>query len=247
MEELEFPLSVVNTSELNGATQRIVETVEAETPNLDPLTVAITAEVKKFNDQLTASLNTSLKSFLTQTLKEKDENRDDGFLAFRDYIYSCVKRLNPTYRAAAEVLSPILEQHGLSLYKDAYLIETSKLNSLFIDLSTAEAQSALTVIGAVEILEELKTAQADFESVYKQRQAMQTQADFVPLGEIKPSLTANLTTLLNNINTMSRFGDKTEVYTALSEKLALIIKDTLAAARVRMTARNKKTDAPETE
>ncbi|MFA8434085.1 MAG: DUF6261 family protein [Marinifilaceae bacterium] len=121
-------------------------------------------------DMLDAALVKSSTIPLTVDVIEKDNRRDDSFLAIRFYLQACARRLKPVWRRAAELVLSTISVYGMRLHKESYSTESARLNNLITDLETKpELKEAIVTLSLTEWVAELKQAQQDFEEAEKAR------------------------------------------------------------------------------
>jgi len=227
--------SGLKNNELNTLVNRIIKAIKP-LPKVNAGVVAkIFALLIELNKQLTKTLNTSFKTEHSDILKLLDGKRDDAFRALRDALLASSRRLNDTYRLHAQVLLRIFRIHGWSLWTDNYQEESSKLNSLMLELEKDEAKAALAVLNLTEWFQELKKAQVDFEVAFQNKANDDFRSDFVAIQSIRPELIKNVNDLLDRINSDSKYSDEAEVYTELVSTLNNILEESSVVAKSRKT------------
>jgi len=105
---------------------------------------------------------------VTKLVTSSDEKRDEVYERFANYVHGQQSSIDPAIAQAADVLARIVRKHGVNIRRDAYAMESSKLNALFVDLEEAEAAASLEKRGATGLVTELKTAQHEFFEAHKQ-------------------------------------------------------------------------------
>lgn len=243
IEELTYTL--LQADELDTATERIINLVN-ETLSAEPLLAPIIALIGKDRSALQLALANSRGSALTRRIAEADEVRDDAFVVFRTTCQNATRRrTKPDQMTAGESLMRIIRTHGYSLQDMGASSETGALNALFATLESQENAASLTVIKADELLEELKSAQSDFESIVNARTDEQAAIDYPLLASTKLALGKRLQLLLGVIGTLDAAdvaNSRPELDTLISRLNDAII-GILAPARARRT-KNKSPEAP---
>ena len=157
--------SGLKNNELNTLIKRIIKAIKPANKVNVGVAAKIFALLIEINAQLTKSLNTSFKTEHANILKSLDLVRDDAFRAIRDALLASSRRVNDTYRLHAHMLLKLFRAHGWSLWTDNYQEESSKLNSLILELELEEAQASLAALNLQKWFQKLKKAhihQMDF-------------------------------------------------------------------------------------
>jgi len=100
-------------------------------------------------------------------LSESDDNRDaigkNAFYLVTGYSHHPVKEINE----AAQKVMNVLNNYGLEIFSMSYAIESSKINSMLLQLEAPEVKEAITKLsGVAEVVAELKKAQEEFEAIF---------------------------------------------------------------------------------
>ena len=134
-----------------------------------PMLASLLSTLNQTLEKTSSAIGKNLGSALTSQIKQADSDRDEAFVALRDYTQAGLRRLNENYRLAAGKVYRVFEQHDLRLFKFSYAEQSAALKQLFKELQSPENQNALKVLHAQEWLKELEQAQAKFEELYVQR------------------------------------------------------------------------------
>jgi len=180
------------------------------------------------------------KSPFTKLLAQKDAERDEGFLAFRNYVESCSHRNKEGWNAASMKIQEVIRRHGWNAVNLGYKAETSAITSISAELRTGFT-AELTLLSATELLDELDQAQTAFETLQKEI-LTQPQPEGLTIVETRPELVKNLKSLFGMLGLQCEATGNTElkaIETSLNELITL----TLAAARAAATRKaNQKTE-----
>lgn len=164
----------------------------------------------------------------------KDNNRDARFILLRDFISGWAKIEDDKEKSSsAKLLLAIFEEIGMTLYTLGYANETAYMNALISRLEEQDAQGALAVLGAGEMFESIKIAQAEFEKLYEDKVAKEADQDYPLLRESKTRLARYLKLLLLNLNFLSEQDPDT--YKDLVEEINMVITSLNATAKARET------------
>jgi len=223
-------------------TLTIVEPKVVQTPGLVPFFNKTSETFALYQ----TALERETKNPFTLLLSEKDAVRDPAFMAFRIYVEAASYRILPGWAAAANKILEVIRRHGWSAAALGYKAETAAITNIISEVRNKCADE-LNLIGATEWLNELETAQQDFDSV-----AHQSITD-APIGEptimsVRPLLTNSLRSLFSMISLLNS-GTPGEELTALETALNELIVRSLAtvkAAGTRAENAKKEEDKPTT-
>ncbi len=143
---------------------------------------------------------------ITSALAEADQQRDDGFMALRDTIAACLRRLNPDIRRSAERLFPVFGRNDAQLHVLPYGEQTEAMNRLFADLEIDQFKKDIDTLGVTEALQELKEAQAHFVYVYEvslSPDSKDEEDDIRARSELKGALEV-LVSVLNTLTALNK-------------------------------------------
>ncbi len=139
---------------LHTLSKKVDELLESRHPGNLMLAAVLTPLKSKMAIALKA-INSSSKSELSTGIRQADKNRDDSYMALKNYVKSGMRRRNDEFRKACEDLWLVFVKNNIQLYSLADEEETSAIDSLVADLSTAENQARMVTINAVDWLNEL--------------------------------------------------------------------------------------------
>lgn len=227
-----LPTSILSSAELNTIAGRIVD-VSLKALADNPYVVTICTLIGKSNSDLSKSLGRTLISDYTSQLFIKDQARDNAFIGFRDFISALTHSNNEGKKAAAIILASIFETVGNTIYALGYAVETSKMNSLILNLKTPSAQQAIETIGASDWFEQLSTTQEAFENLNKTKTEANAAIDYLKVRDSRVIIAKYLQALLNYIGTNSDLdGAK---YQPVKDKINVLITNAVTIARARST------------
>lgn len=234
-----FPFSILIIKELYTFSKRVLDIVT--TPLAENTYVkSLCKSLSDANTNLEKAMGRALTSEFTPILIEKDKVRDDVFIGLRDYVNAFTRNQIQAKSTAGLYLSGVIDAFGNTLYRDPYAIETAELNSLLLSLKKPEAVQSLTTLAGAEWVEQLTTAQDDFEKTYQDKVTTEASINYPLAAESKQIITKYMDSLLNYIDGNSEYESAT--FSPLKAQLEDVIVDVIAQARTRITvaARNKK-------
>ena len=236
-------------SELTVVAQRLVDATEKALSSESIIQKA--SEVIRFDiDQVEAALGRVQSSEFTSQIAEQDQQRDDAFVALRDFAKASSSRTNQKVADAGSFIYGIFEARGLTLYRLGYTQQTAAMNLLLEDLSTDEAKEALAAMNGTSWFEDLQSAQAAFEHLVSTKAELESQQGIPPLRISRAALTDSVEALLSCVGVIQRFEERngdTNTQEALTELIGTIneiTSDAMSIARARRT-RDEATDEQE--
>ena len=241
--------SLLLNTELTIVGYRLVDTVAAALPEettVSKMLDLIRADIA----QVEAALGREQASEFTAQLSEKDQIRDDAFVALRDLAKACTNRSNPEVSQAGELIYALFEARGLTLYSKGYTEQSAGMNLLLEDLSTEQASDALATMGAPSWYDELRLAQDSFEQAVREKLSTESQDDILPIRFSRSQLTDHIETLLGCVRAMRDYQELTDApngYSALDESISSINEIITNAMTIAKSRRTRNESANEHE
>jgi len=239
--------SKLTHNELLTLSSRIISAVEAVAAINTGVLATIMALLKAAYNKFLPLVNRSRKGAYKELLKEKDTNRDDAFRALRDVILGFSRRLNDAYRKSARLLLEIFTRNGWTMYQDGYQEESAELTKLINELEGKEAADAINSLQMMELFNELKTAQQDFEDAFQNKASDASREEYAAMSEIRLELIKNLSDLLDRIGSDAQYAPNASEYAALITTLNNIIAETATVLKARLTRSSNDDKLPESE
>ncbi len=213
------------------------------------LTTVVQADVEAVEQ----ALGRERASSFTAQLAERDQERDDAFVALRDFAKASSSRGKSEVAKAGELIYRIFQRRGLTLYRLGYMQQSAALNLLFEDLSMPAAQNSLEVLQAVSWLDDLRTAHEAFEQTYSEKVSSEARQDYPLLRAARLRLGRHVETLLGCLEVLQRFveqdGTEAELATLsqLTGKVNEIITEVMTVARARRTRESNSLSSQDTD
>ncbi|MFD2187822.1 DUF6261 family protein [Aquimarina celericrescens] len=158
----------------------------------------ILAELAKLKETLTAI---HINRLVEEAFK-LDTVRDDAFMMLRDLIYVYRKSKNESKQEAFLLLWNVIEKLGTTLYGDGYTEQLGKLAALFLEFDKKESIAAMNELNIYPFYEDLKTAEANFISVYNQKLDNDTQKNYSTIKETRAGLSPLIKDLLPTLRVL---------------------------------------------
>ncbi len=179
--------------EVYAVADRIITTYQQSTLKDNEALVKIMAPIK----ELTQKLSGAIKRMKAESiLEEKDNLRDAALRALYYLVQGNTFHPEAPIKEAAQKLFEVLVLYSLETVKESYDDETSKLDSLLLDLKKEElAQSIITLNGSAPLIQYLEAAQNDFKNT---RRAYQTEQALNYTERSATDIKKELTTLIND-------------------------------------------------
>ncbi|WP_282015562.1 DUF6261 family protein [Marinifilum flexuosum] len=183
---------------------------------------------------------------LTTEVVNKDIRRDDGFVALRNYLRACEKRLKPEWQKAARLVLNEIRVYGVNLHKESYSAESARLNNLLSDFENKpELKAAITLLLLTEWVAELKQAQAEFETAEKARIDAKASTSEIKTDEACLELRKTLEFLFQFME-LNYQMTPSEEYKQIMRKINEVIAEFMSAIKARKT-RNEKEEEENVE
>jgi len=237
-----LPFSLLSSNELFTTSSRINEACKLSLSS-DVYISNLYSSIDQGNNDLSKGLGKSLNSDFTPLLLVQDQLRDNAFIGLRDFASSFSHSNDEAKATAGKNLTGIFETTGNSAYSLGYSVETAKLNSLIMNLSTPASLKDMESIGATEWFEQLKTSQAEFERVYNSKIDTESAIDLPLIKDARDRITKYLKALLSYIDINAELDPVK--YSAIADKIDEIITEIVAIARARETRKGNVPKKPE--
>ena len=174
---------------------------------------------------LDASLVKSSTKLQTEKVLEWDKLRDDAFIAFRDYIQVCNRRVKDDWKAPSQLILNTIKNYGWQLYKENYSVESSKIKNLVSELETnADLVAALATLNGSEWKDELKNAQAGFDAAVEERTAANSKITLSQTKAACKEIETACQSIFKYLEVMNEIAPQEEV-TTLIEQINVVIRE----------------------
>ena len=129
---------------------------------------------------------------------------DELILALKGLVMATRYRTNETIKSAGRKLEDAIRHRGWHMQSDSYAAETNEINQLLGDIkSSEELQSAITLLNATEVVEQLGITNRRFEENEQSRIAGKVAKGNVSSTEAIDQLRKSILTLFNYLNSVS--------------------------------------------
>lgn len=211
-----------SSDELSTFANRTLSLTEAKKVQLQWLVPFMTNASQKYSLYRSA-LERETRNPLIKIQNTRNLIRDKAFLAFRSGCESAAVRTKDGFSAAGSTLLGIIRKQGWSAQFLGMKAKSSVIWSIISEMR-AKHVSELTLTGLDELLDELETAQNEFESVAQQVVEVSSTTNEPTVAETRPELVAALRSMLQFIG-LQQIGapsaDLTELTNALNELIVL--------------------------
>lgn len=187
-------------------------------------------------ENLDGALGKNKKNKYTEALEDKDTERDEAMICFRDNVKSFVRSSKPEKKAAAELVVGFIKKHGWTLYDLGYVEQSAQMKLLIKDLETEESRAAVATLGAGELYDEMVETNTMFEDMYDKKVKEAAKNDYPSLKDAKTALSRHLLALVKNIDIIS-YDLHSEITAARdkAQEIDKIITEITARAQARKT------------
>lgn len=233
---MDFSVSLLFPTELRTLVRRIVQITREL--GLDGFFQKLLQLIGQDEKDLESVLVRQRESEFTPLLTNADNDRDEAFIAFRNFVNACSRRKNGDVATAASLLTELIRKHGWTLYGFANPQESAALNLLFKDLDQPKAAEAVQRIGAESWYADLKEAQVAYETLYQNKVSTEAQENYPQLRNAKFKLGRHAQLLTECIGTLYEAEPTPELAKAI-DQINQVITDVMTPVRARQT-RNAK-------
>ncbi|MGQ1948286.1 DUF6261 family protein [Geofilum sp. OHC36d9] len=188
------------------------------------------------NANLSEAIGRDTIQSYTHELSVADDEQDDAFIGFRDYVKAFTNNPDSEKQAAANTLIDVIKKIGWSIWSEGYVNESALMKVLFAELDKEENMTAMTAIGATDWYEHLKTKHAAFEALGQQKITAEAGKDTPLTSSTKKELAKYINPLLSYIELLADMEGG--AYTLAANELDEAIAEVMTIARSRQTRKN---------
>ena len=233
---------LLNAEECYILNQRVLKILKEELP--EEISVN---KVRPFLEQLDTNLAALLakanSAEITAMLNEADAARDRAFIGFRDFCAAFTNIPDPVKSEAAKKLTALIRKLGWSLQSEGYTEQTAAMKTLIESLETPEYAKAVLTIEATYWVNNMKTANAEFERVTELKNEIVSQTNTPLLSECKGAMIRYLKPLLIYINLMADV--EPAAYSTANAKISEAVESITTVARSRQTRKENQQEDDE--
>lgn len=196
---------------------------------------------------LQSKFGESQSSEFTDTLIELDDTRDNIYRGLLDYIQAFLKIGTAEQQEAAKHLDFLLEPFGYKVARQGYDVETVSIQKVLEVLTEEDAKSALEKITATSFVENLKTAEKNFEAEVAERNT--TEVKEYSYADVKKAFAACFIDVKNLLNAFDVLLDEAsdDELTKACDAINKYITNVMATARARKTRNETDEDEESTD
>lgn len=164
----------IRTTEISDVSDRLLLIFEKEEAFKDEYFLNfVFDEMKSISEQMKEAIK---RDAVQSKLKDADLRRDDAVRTLNNALVGYSALPIAELKNEGEKLQKVFAKYGLRIIKENYAVQSSLIESLLMDLSNSEMQSAIEKLsGMTEIVAELRQAQTSFTTLraeYEKMQAM---------------------------------------------------------------------------
>lgn len=231
-------LSNATSGEVNGVATNVLNGISSsalEDANLKVLT----SKLEAHNKELTKALNKKASSDLTDDVWHYEDLRDRGLKCLFYSIYGATFHSNVEISDSAVVLYDVIERHGKTIYNLPMNEQSSKMASLFNELSGTKMQEALTRTNTSSLLENVIAVNQQFHDTMAQRLQEETAKEKIMLvTDAKKLVRSDIDNISTYMDTLSTISDSKE-FKGLNQQITDIMIAANSSIKMRKTMRNK--------
>jgi hypothetical protein len=231
-------LSILLPEQLTAITQRVLIFMAGFVAPFPALKAAYDHVI--FNlDDLEKSLSRDKKSRYTLQLLEKDAKRDNAFLAFRDFIKTCMRDTEDNFRDMGNQTMEVIKRHGYTMYSLPYVENTDALKRLIKELKKPSNMEMITAMGATRYFHNMENAASEFEKLRKEKVDEESELNYKQIRQAYYALSTNLKKLVYFLDLLDEAGFNPELPEIMSS-IEMEITDAMAISKGRGTRKDNK-------
>ncbi len=200
------------------------------------------SKLELYFEEFNTALQKKRISDFTQEKKRLDQIQDDAFMCWREYISSCSYQvLHPEFREPAENLKEAITRHGWSLHREGYHKQSSASHSLIDEVESTHLKAYQEQVGAQELFESWKEALSQFENVQQEDLEDQSKDKGKSATELRTNIIRWIDKTIHLVSVKVDMESAIE-WAEIKGKLEVLIENTNADIKRRMTLHNKKAE-----
>lgn len=235
-------LALFPSNELLTFTKHSIVVAETKKTQLSVI-VPFLSNVSTKNTAFQSALERESKNPLIAVQSDRDKDRIDAFMAFRNYCNSSSTRRKEGIPAAAESLIAVIRRHAWRIQSIGQKARTAIITNIISEIQTKYA-AELTLIGGGELLDELAQAQLSYETAAHNAIQLASESNEPTVAETRPELTAAIKALFQIISLQEISAPSADVTALIAAMNELIVTSlsTVKASDTRVENAKKKTD-----
>lgn len=153
-----------------------------------------------------------------KSVAEADEARDKAFSALKNFLFGYHQLSIAPNADKAKALYDIIKTYGTDMDRQTYSTQTAQLKKLIEDLDKSENKAKLTALGILPALEDLKTKQEAFETLFAEQSEANAELRKTPSATaLRKDLEKALRTYLDLIKVMKSQPVWEDLYQDINE------------------------------
>lgn len=200
---INLSLTRLYVNELGTLGRNVLQVASASAANniIPQIILSNISDVLVLYDGAVGKITASEATLLSGQL---DDERDELIWALKGLVMATRYRTNEAIKSAGRKLEDAIRHRGWHMQSDSYAAETNEINQLLGDIkSSDELQSAITLLNATEVVEQLGITNRRFEENEQSRIAGKVAKGNVSSTEAIDQLRKSILTLFNYLNSVS--------------------------------------------
>lgn len=153
-----------------------------------------------------------------KSVAEADKNRDKLYNGLRDYIKGYAGLEPLPHNAKAKTIYAVFKKYGTGLSKLKYVEQTAQLRKFLEEMNLPENLLLLEDLGVKAVLELLKQAQDDFDVIYAEQIASNSELRNIPsASKVRTELEEYLRAYFTFIKVMQKSPEWKPLYNEINE------------------------------
>lgn len=153
-----------------------------------------------------------------KSVAEADEARDKAFSALRNFLFGYHQLSIAPNADKARELYEIIKTYGTDMDRQTYSTQTAQLKKLIEELNESENKAKLTALGIFPALEDLKTKQDAFETLFAEQSEANAELRKTPSATtLRKDLEKALRSYLDFLTAMKSLPEWEDLYQDINE------------------------------
>lgn len=208
------------------------------TDNYTDETLMLVPFINKHNNAhqlLDNAMNHAGTSVLTEDIAAANDDLDEAFVGFRNYVEAFTHRQDPNLQLAGRNLVNLIRSYGYTLQNKSYTEEQGLHVNLIADLENNPDRVAdVNLLSAEDFLAEYKTSFTAFTDKIQERNEAKQQQPDLSASEARGNVRIAINDLIDFVDLMHKTNPRAE-YEQLAASFNEIIDTIMTVARSRKT------------
>ncbi len=230
-------LTKANSGEENAVAANIISLISKSSYTDEKLSLLITKMITN-NHEFTLALNKKIGSDITSVIDALKALRVKTLKAFIKAVYAWTYRLDDELSGQAKKIYEVIKRHGRTMYNLPSMELTSKLKSMYKDLTTSDKLSALSTTGTDVFLTDVKTVDTKLLNTIDERTIDEAEKEELALvTKIRKTVRRDMDKILHYLDSISDIVEG-EAFKNLHNEIFDVITEANSKIKARITRKD---------